>query len=68
MSASVAIIDSGGANIASLRAALTRLGAAVLGSGAPGCGAVHTVGELIGRLLGQLVADGLAAAAPLEWP
>ena len=27
MSASVAIIDSGGANIASLRAALTRLGA-----------------------------------------
>ena len=27
-----------------------------------------THGETIGRLFGQLVADGLAAAVPLEWP
>jgi 8-oxo-dGTP diphosphatase len=27
-----------------------------------------THGELIGRLLGQLVADGLVGAAPLDWP
>ena len=27
-----------------------------------------THGELIGRLLGQLVAEGLVGAAPLDWP
>ena len=27
-----------------------------------------THGETIGRLLGQLVADGLVGAAPLDWP
>jgi 8-oxo-dGTP diphosphatase len=27
-----------------------------------------THGELIGRLFGQLVADGLVGAAPLDWP
>ena len=27
-----------------------------------------THGETIGLLLGQLAADGLAAAAPLDWP
>ena len=33
------------------------------------CNAVLcTHGETIGLLLGQLAADGLAAAAPLEWP
>ena len=27
-----------------------------------------THGEMLGLLLGQLAADGLAAAAPLDWP
>jgi len=27
-----------------------------------------THGEMLGLLLGELAADGLAAAAPLDWP